>query len=336
MPQPEPPPQPPPQPPPARPARLMDQLRDALRSRHYSRRTEQAYTLWVRRYIHFHQLRHPAEMAEPEINAFLTHLAVNLKVSSSTQTQALSALLFLYRRVLNIEIGELAEVVRSRKPKRLPVVMTRDEVKAVLNHLDTEKWLMASLMYGSGLRLMELLRLRVQDINFELCELTVRDGKGGKDRVTMLPQSLVTPLRQQLQLARVVWDRDRAAGWGRVVLPDALDRKYPNAAAEWGWQWVFPQQRRWTDPHTGAQGRHHVHETVLQCAVKVAVKQARVEKNVGCHTFRHSFATHLLATGYDIRTIQELLGHKDVSTTMIYTHVLNKGGHGVRSPMDAL
>ena len=325
-----------PQPSPSRPPRLMDQLRNALRTRHYSRRTEQAYSLWVRRYIHFHQLKHPAEMAEPEINAFLTHLAVDLKVASSTQTQALSALLFLYRKVLAIEIGELTEVIRSRKPKRLPVVMTRDEVKAVLNHLDTEKWLMASLMYGAGLRLMELLRLRVQDINFELFEITVRDGKGGKDRVTMLPQSLVTPLRQQLQLARVVHERDLAEGWGRVVLPDALDRKYPNAAAEWGWQWVVPQQRRWTNPKTGWQGRHHLHETILQRSVKVAVKAAGVEKNVGCHTFRHSFATHLLATGYDIRTIQELLGHKDVSTTMIYTHVLNRGGHGVRSPMDAL
>ena len=325
-----------PTPQPARPTRLMDQMRNAIRSRHYSRRTEQAYTLWVRRYIHFHELKHPADMAEPEINAFLTHLAVDLKVASSTQTQALSALLFLYRRVLGIEVGELTEVVRSRKPKRLPVVMSRDEVKAVLNHLDSEKWLMASLMYGSGMRLMELLRLRVQDIDFELAEITVRDGKGGKDRVTMLPQSLVTPLRQQLRLARTVHEHDLADGWGRVILPGALDRKYPNASAEWGWQWVFPQQRRWTDPATGAQGRHHVHETILQRSVKVAVRAAGVEKNVGCHTFRHSFATHLLATGYDIRTIQELLGHKDVSTTMIYTHVLNRGGHGVRSPMDAL
>jgi integron integrase len=275
-------------------------------------------------------------MAEPEINRFLTHLAVDLKVSSSTQTQALSALLFLYRKVLGIEIGELAEVVRSRKPKRLPVVMTRDEVKAVLSQLDTEKWLMASIMYGSGLRLMEMLELRVQDINFDLAELTVRDGKGGKDRVTMLPQSLMTPLRQQLRLARTVHERDLADGWGRVLMPDALDRKYPNAAAEWGWQWIFPQQRRWTDQRTGAQGRHHVHETIVQRSVKAAVRASGVEKHVGCHTFRHSFATHLLATGYDIRTIQELLGHKDVSTTMIYTHVLNKGGHGVRSPLDAL
>ena len=321
---------------PPRPGRLMIQLRDALGARHYSPRTEQAYTLWTRRYIRFHGMRHPADMGDAEINEFVTYLAVDQKVSASTQTQALSALLFLYRNVLGLEVGQLDGIVRARKPKRLPVVMTRDEVKAVLANLDSDKWLMASLMYGSGLRLMECLTLRVQDINFELSELTVRDGKGGKDRVTMLPQSLVTPLRQQLRLARIVHEADLADGWGRVVLPGALDRKYPNAPSEWGWQWVFPQQRRWRDPATGAQGRHHMHETVLQRAVKSAVRASAVEKNVGCHTFRHSFATHLLATGYDIRTIQELLGHKDVSTTMIYTHVLNRGGHGVRSPMDAL
>ena len=320
----------------ARPGRLMLQLRDALRARHYSPRTEQAYTLWTRRFIRFHGMRHPADMGDAEINEFVTHLAVAQKVSASTQTQALSALLFLYRNVLGLQVGELDGIVRARSPKRLPVVMTRDEVKAVLAHLDTDKWLMASLMYGSGLRLMECLDLRVQDINFDLSELTVRDGKGGKDRVTMLPQSLVTPIQQQLNLARIVHERDMADGWGRVVLPCALDRKYPNAATEWGWQWVFPQQKRWRDSATGFEGRHHVHETVIQRAVKAAARSAGVEKNVGCHTFRHSFATHLLATGYDIRTIQELLGHKDVSTTMIYTHVLNRGGHGVRSPMDAL
>ncbi len=319
-----------------RPARLMDQVRDALRSRHYSRRTEQAYCSWVERYIRFHTMKHPAEMAEAEINAFLTHLAVGEKVSASTQTQALSALLFLYRYVIGYEIGDLGDLVRARQPKRLPVVMTRDEVRAVLNEMDGETWLMASLLYGSGLRLMECLRLRVQDVDFGQHEILVRDGKGGKDRVTMLPESLVQPLREHLHSARRVHERDIAEGWGRVELPGALERKYPNASAAWEWQWVFPQQRRWRNLKTGQQGRHHVHETVLQRAVKEAVRRAAIAKHAGCHTFRHSFATHLLEAGYDIRTIQELMGHKSVNTTMIYTHVLNRGGHGVRSPIDRL
>jgi integron integrase len=275
-------------------------------------------------------------MAEPEINAFLTHLAVKEKVSASTQTQALSALLFLYRHVLDREIGHLGDVIRARKPKRLPVVMTREEVKAVLGHLDGDKWLMASLMYGAGLRLMECLRLRVQDIDFERNEITVRDGKGSKDRRTMLPESLKSPLREHLRKVKAMHERDLRDGWGRVQMPDALDRKYPHAPADWRWQWVFPQENRWKNTKTGEQGRHHVHETIPQRAVKGAVRAARIVKHVGCHIFRHSFATHLLEAGYDIRTIQELLGHKDVTTTMIYTHVLNKGGHGVRSPVDAL
>jgi integron integrase len=275
-------------------------------------------------------------MAEPEINAFLTHLAVKEKISASTQNQALSALLFLYRHVLGRAIGDLGEVVRARKPKRLPIVMTCEEVKAVLGHLEGDKRLMASLMYGSGLRLMECLRLRVQDIDFERNEITVRDGKGSKDRRMMLPDSLKQPLLDHLRTVRAVHDNDLADGWGRVLLPDALDRKYPNAPTEWRWQWVFPQEHRWKNTRTREEGRHHVHETILQRAVKEAVRKAGIVKRAGCHTFRHSFATHLLEAGYDIRTIQELLGHKDVTTTMIYTHVLNRGGLGVRSPVDQL
>ena len=314
----------------------MDEMRDALRSRHYAKRTEKAYCLWVKRYIHFHKLRHPAEMTEPEINAFLTHLAVEEKLSASTQNQALSAILFLYRHVIFYELGDLGDVVRARTPKRLPVVLTREEVRAVLGQMEGETWLMASLLYGGGLRLMECLRLRVHDVDFELNEITVRCGKGAKDRVTMLPEQLKPALRDQLRKARAVHERDLAEGWGRVVLPDALDRKYPSAPTEWRWQWIFPAETRWKNTRTGLQGRHHVHETVLQRAVKYAARRSGVVKRVSCHTLRHSFATHLLESGYDIRTIQELLGHRDVSTTMIYTHVLNKGGRGVRSPFDHL
>jgi integron integrase len=319
-----------------RPPKLLDRLREALRSRHYSRRTEQTYCHWVKRFIFFHNVRHPADMAEAEINGFLTHLAVKEKVSASTQNQALSALLFLYRHVLGRGIGDLGEVIRARKPKRLPVVMTRDEVKAVLANLSGDKQLMASLMYGAGLRLMECLRLRIQDIDFARNEILVRDGKGAKDRITMLPESLKASLQNHLKKVMAIHARDLAEGWGRVQMPDALDRKYPNAPADWRWQWVFPQESRWKNTKSGAQGRHHVHETILQRAVKEAVHKANVVKHVGCHTFRHAFATHLLEAGYDIRTIQELMGHKDISTTMIYTHVLNKGGHGVRSPVDRL
>ncbi len=314
----------------------MDQLRKAIRSRHYSRRTEQAYCLWVRRFVYFHHLRHPQEMGAPEINAFLTHLAVEGKVSASTQTQALSALLFLYRHVLGREIGELGDVIRARKPRHLPVVLNRDEVRAVLAHLDGDTWLVASLLYGAGLRLAECVNLRGQDIDFSRGEITVRRGKGAKDRVTMLPRSVQEPLREHLQRVRQLHEHDLAAGWGRVRLPDAVGRKYPSAAADWRWQWVFPQRRRWKNEQTGAQGRHHVHETMVQRAVKSAVDRSGVTKRAGCHTLRHSFATHLLETGYDIRTIQELLGHTDVRTTMIYTHVLNLGGLGVRSPADGL
>ncbi|HBB18351.1 MAG TPA: integron integrase [Syntrophus sp. (in: bacteria)] len=316
--------------------KLLDQLREAMKSRHYSHRTVETYCHWVKRFIFFHNVRHPAEMAEPEINAFLTHLAVKDKVSSSTQNQALSALLFLYRYVINRKIGDLGEVIRARRPTRLPVVMAREEVKAVLSHLSGDKWLMASLMYGAGLRLMECLRLRIQDIDFSRNEITVRDGKGAKDRITMLPELLKQPLRSHLAEAKTIHEKDIKAGWGSVLMPDALDRKYPNAPREWRWQWVFPQESRWKNTRTGEEGRHHVHETLIQRAVREAVLKAGIVKHIGCHTFRHSFATHLLEDGYDIRTIQELLGHKNVNTTMIYTHVLNKGGYGVRSPIDGL
>jgi len=316
--------------------RLLDQMRARLRARHYSRRTEQAYCMWARRFIVFHGGQHPADMAATEVNEYLTHLAVHEKVSSSTQNQALAGIQFLYRHVLGLQLDDIEPVIHARKPKRLPVVMTKQEVKSVLGALSGDEWLMASLMYGTGMRLMECLRLRVLDVGFAENQITVRDGKGGKDRVTMLPQSLKQPLHVHLKRVAEIHEKDLADGWGRVLMPDALARKYPWAAVEWRWQWVFPQQRRWRDPHSGAQGRHHVHPTVLQRSVKAATRHAGVVKHVGCHTFRHSFATHLLDAGYDIRTIQELLGHKDVKTTMIYTHVLNRGGQGVASPMDGL
>ncbi|MEZ4599011.1 MAG: integron integrase [Syntrophotaleaceae bacterium] len=318
------------------PPKLLDLLKQALRVRHYSPRTEKTYCEWVKRYIFFHNVRHPAEMAEPEINAFLTHLAVKTKVSASTQNQALSALLFLYRHVLGKEIGELGEIIRAKKPKRLPVVMTREEVREVLNCLEGDRKLMAGLLYGAGLRLMECLRLRVQDIDFGRGEIVVRDGKGGKDRRTMFPKALIGPMKEHLARVKLLHEKDLTEEWGKVQLPDALARKFPNAPYQWRWQWVFPQENRWKNTRTGEEGRHHIHETLLQRAIKEAVSKAGIVKRIGCHTFRHSFATHLLEDGYDIRTIQELLGHKDVSTTMIYTHVLNKGGQGVRSPIDAL
>jgi integron integrase len=275
-------------------------------------------------------------MAESEINAFLTHLAVKEKVSASTQNQALSALLFLYRHVLEREIGGLGEVIRARTPRRLPVVMTRQEVRAVISQLKGDKWLMAGLMYGAGLRLMECLRLRVQDIDFAANQIIVRDGKGNKDRVTMLPKKIKRPLRAHLENVLRIHKRDLAEGFGRVQMPYAMARKYPNASAEWVWQFVFPQEHRWVNPLTGRQGRHHVDESSIQKAVHQAVRRAGITKRATCHTLRHSFATHLLEDGYDIRTVQELLGHKDVRTTMIYTHVLNLGGKGVCSPIDKL
>jgi integron integrase len=314
--------------------KLMDCVREAIRARHYSPRTENTYCGWIKKYIFFHKLRHPLEMGEREINGFLTHLAVNEHVSASTQTQALSALLFLYRFVIGREVGDLGDVIRARKPTRLPVVMTQEEVKSVLANMSGDKLLMASLMYGAGLRLMECLRLRVQDIDCSRNEILVRDGKGAKDRITMLPELLKKPLQAHLRQVKAIHEKDLAEGWGRVQMPDALDRKYPNAPADWRWQWVFPQEKRWKNTKTGEEGRHHVDASLVQKAVRDAVIKTGLTKRATCHTFRHSFATHLLEGGYDIRTVQELLGHSDVKTTMIYTHVLNRGPSGVRSPLD--
>lgn len=316
--------------------KLLDRLTSALRTRRYAPSTVKSYRQWVERYMRFHGLRHPESMGETEVNAFLTHLAEKEHVSASTQNQALSALLFLYRHVLSRDIDTPAAIVRARKSEHLPVVLSRLEVKAVLEHLNGQNWLIASMLYGSGLRLNECLTLRVQDVDFASNEVIVRSGKGAKDRITMLPQSLRGPLRQHLQRVREIHRQDVADGWGRVQLPDALVRKYPSADRDWRWQWMFPQKHRWRNPQTGEQGRHHVHSSVVQKALTYAVKAAGIGKPATCHTFRHSFATHLLSDGYDIRTVQELLGHSDVRTTMIYTHVLNRGGFGVRSPMDSL
>lgn len=316
--------------------KLLDRVKRALRSRHYSERTVDAYVHWIRRYILFHEKRHPQDMAEPEINAFLTHLAVQAKVSASTQNQALSALLFLYRHVLRREVGELGDIIRARRPRRLPVVLSREEVRQVLDQLSGDKHLIVALLYGSGLRLIECLRLRIQDVDLDRHEILVRGGKGSQDRLTMLPTSLANPLKEHLRRVQAIHRRDLGDGWGRVELPDAMERKYVNAATDWRWQWVFPQATRWRNRQTGQQGRHHMDPSLVQKAVTQAVRTAGLTKRATCHTFRHSFATHLLADGYDIRTIQELLGHKDVRTTMIYTHVLNRGGKGVRSPIDYL
>jgi len=314
--------------------RLIDQVRATIRVHGYSRRTESAYVGWIRRYVRFHRMRHPTQLGEAEVSAFLSHLAVERKVSASTQNQALSAILFLYRKVLKIELGWLDDLVHARRPARLPVVLTRSEVASILQCLHDTPWLMASLLYGAGLRVLECARLRVKDIDLDRREILVRDGKGRKDRVTLLPDSLHTPLQEHLERVRRQHQSDLARGRGSVELPTALERKYPGAPWQWGWQWVFPATRFYRDPTIGRRRRHHLHESVLQKAVKTAVQTAGVSKPATCHTLRHSFATHLLENGYDIRTIQELLGHRDVRTTMIYTHVLNRGGRGVRSPLD--
>ena len=316
--------------------RLLDRVRAAIRVRHYSRRTEKAYVGWIRRFILFHGKRHPDGMAADEITRFLSYLAVERNVSASTQNQALSALLFLYRDVLGRELAWMDEIVRARRPARLPVVLARGEVAALLRELQGVERLMASLLYGAGLRLLECCRLRVKDLEFSRGELLVRDGKGGRDRVTILPSGLRDPLQRHLAGVNGQYSRDLQRGLGTVELPEALERKFPRAAFEWGWQWVFPATRFYLDPAGGRRRRHHLHETVLQRAVREAARRARISRPVSCHALRHSFATHLLEDGYDIRTIQELLGHRDVSTTMIYTHVLNRGGRGVRSPLDGV
>jgi integron integrase len=320
----------------ARPLRLLDRLREAIRVRHYSLRTEEAYVGWVRRFVLFHGKRHPREMGEREINAFLSHLAIDGGVASSTQNQALAALLFLYRHVLEQPFPGLERVVRARPSRHLPVVLTRAETRAVLTRMSGTPKLVAVLLYGGGLRLLEGLRLRVKDVEFGLGEIVVRDAKGSRDRVVPLPRVARAVLPSWLSRVKRLHQLDLREGFGSVHLPHALERKYPGADRQWGWQYVFPAERRGIDPRTGVERRHHLHETIVQRAVRQAVRDVGISRPVSCHTFRHSFATHLLAEGYDIRTIQELLGHRSVKTTMIYTHVLNRGGHGIVSPADAL
>ena len=317
-----------------RPPRFMEQVRNAIRTRHLSRRTEKAYAGWIRRFILFHGKRHPRDMAESEVAAFLTSLAQHGSVSASTQNQALAALLFLYKAVLERPLGWIEGVVHARRPQRLPVVLTRDEARDLLGKLKGTCWLVATLLYGSGLRLLEALTLRIKDVDLEKHELHIRDGKGRRDRRTMIPRTVIDPLRRQIALAAAEHEEARARGAGHVALPDALIRKYPGASSDLRWQWLFPATRTYRHAQTDQILRHHLHETVVQKAVKEAAQRARITKPATPHTLRHSFATHLLEDGYDIRTIQELLGHRDVSTTMIYTHVLNRGPAGVRSPLD--
>ena len=317
-----------------RPPKLLDRVREALRLRHASRSTEKSYVGWIRRYIFFHGKRHPAEMGAPEVTSFLSSLAVQGHVAASTQNQALSALLFLYRHVLHQNLPWLEDVVRAKRPTHLPIVLTRDEVRTVIFELDGTPRLMATLLYGAGLRLLECARLRVQDIDFARNQIVVRDAKGAKDRVTILPGVVKAPLTQHLQRMKQQHEADLTRGAGWVELPWALGRKYPNAGREWPWQWVFPATRFYFERATGQRRRHHLHETVVQRAVIQAVRRLRLTKRATPHTLRHSFATHLLEDGRDIRTVQELLGHNDVSTTMIYTHVLNQGPAGVTSPAD--
>ncbi len=316
--------------------KLLDRMRALLRTKHYSIRTEDAYVQWARRFILYSGKRHPSSMGGPEINEFLSHLAVDRNVSASTQNQALCAILFLYRGVLGDEVSWLSDLVRAERRKPLPVVLTRDEVRRLIAEMTGTPQLVARLLYGTGMRLLEGLRLRVKDLDFETGELTVRSGKGDKDRATVLPRTIARPLREHLEKVRALHDRDVEEGFGEVWMPEALAVKYPHAAASWPWQWVFPAARRSIDPRSGIERRHHLGEQVIQRAVRDAVRSAGLTKNVGPHTLRHSFATHLLEGGHDIRTVQELLGHADVKTTMIYTHVLGLGAAGVRSPLDAL
>jgi integron integrase len=315
---------------------LLAELRRVLRLRHYSMRTEEAYVWWVRRFVRFCGGRHPRELGERDVTRFLSSLAVDRRVSASTQNQALSALVFLYGEVLGRPVGWLAALVRAKRPARMPVVLTRDEVRAVLDGLPGVCWLVGAVLYGTGVRLLEALQLRVKDIDFAANEIVVRGGKGDRDRVTMLPERLKGPLLHHLAEVRRQHERDVAEGAGWVELPGALGRKYPAAGREWGWQWVFPATRLYVDRASAERRRHHLHETVVQRAFRQAKRAAGIAKAASCHSLRHSFATHLLQAGYDIRTVQELLGHRDVRTTMIYTHVLRRGGFGVRSPADSL
>ena len=316
--------------------RLLDRVREVIRVRHYSIRTEDTYVQWARRFILFHGKRHPLEMGAAEVTAFLTYLAVERTVSPSTQNQAKSALLFLYREVLGVALPWLDDIVAAKANRRLPVVLTPSEVRALLNELNGTMGLVASVLYGTGMRLLEGLRLRVKDVGFERREIIVREGKGGKDRTTVLPENLMLPLQDQIARAKVRHSRDLADGFGAVWLPDALAVKYPRAPRAWGWQWVFPSATLSVDPRTGVQRRHHINESSVQKSIAGAARRAGIIKPCSPHVMRHSFATHMLQAGYDIRTVQELLGHSDVSTTMIYTHVLNRGGRGVRSPFDQI
>jgi integron integrase len=318
------------------PPKLLDQVKAKLRVKHYSIRTETVYVDWIKRFIWFHDKRHPQQMGAPEVEAFISHLAVDRSVSASTQNQAKSALLFLYKEVLDIELPWLNNITQAKVPKRMPVVLTREEVQAVLSRMDGTIWLITSLLYGSGLRLMESLRLRVKDLDLARREILVREGKGFKDRVTMLPEALAEPLKVHLGKVKALHEADLGAGYGEVYMPMALDRKYPGGGKSWAWQYVFPSRNLSVDPRSGVVRRHHADEKAIQRAMKKAVAAAGINKLATPHTLRHSFATHLLEGGYDIRTVQELLGHSDVSTTMIYTHVLNKGGRGVSSPLDNL
>lgn len=314
--------------------KLIPTIHDIMRMKHYSYETEKTYVQWIKRYIFYHKKRHPLEMGEREISAFLSHLSVKEHVAASTQNQALNAIVFLYKHVLKKDIGELKNIYWAKRPSRLPVVLTQDEVHRILEKLHGKPYLMVSILYGTGIRLMECLHLRVKDIDFGYHQIIVRDGKGQKDRVTMLPEKITEPLRHHLKSVKLIHEKDLHEGFGVVELPFALSRKYPNAAKEWAWQYVFPSINRSIDPRSGIERRHHLHKTVLPRYIRRAAREARITKRVTSHTFRHSFATHLLEKGYDIRTVQQLLGHKDVRTTMKYTHVLNKGGMGVKSPLD--
>ena len=320
---------------PSKPKKLLDQVRDALRVKHYAYRTEESYVQWIRRFILFHNKQHPKDMGEAEVEAFLTHLAVDGNVASSTQNQALSALIFLYRYVLKQPLDQTIDAVRAKRSQHLPTVLTVDEVQRLLQALEGTQQLLAKLLYGSGLRVKEGLRLRVKDVDFGQSQIIVRDAKGNRDRITMLPQRISELLKAHLVQIKQLHQDDLAQGYGTVYLPYALDRKYPSAEREWIWQYIFPSKRRSIDPRSGKEQRHHLDDSFLQRSLKKAAHQAQIPKKVSCHTLRHSFATHLLQNGYDIRTVQELLGHKDVKTTMIYTHVLNRGKIGVRSPLDA-
>jgi len=317
--------------------KLLDRARSEIRVRHYSIRTEEAYLAWIRRFLRFHKMQHPRDMGAEEVNRFLTHLAVDKHVAASTQRQALSAILFLYREVLSTKLPWLDDVVRAKQPKRLPTVLSREEARTIIARLEGTTQLIVLLLYGTGMRILECLRLRIHDVDFDLGHITIRNPKGGRDRVTMLPDSVRDRLQDHLLEVRAAHEMDLAAGFGNVYLPHALARKYPQADRDWKWQYVFPASKRGVDPRSGIVRRHHLHESVIRKAIYAATRSASISKKVSCHTFRHSFATHLLIAGYDIRTIQELLGHKDVKTTMIYTHILgNSGGRGVTSPADTL